>query len=153
MQGRLPQQWDGPLDWPCFDPTCCRSAACLTDAARPVGIVVAAAPAGNQIRNTAGVGGNIVTGSPISDLNPIYMAARAVFTTAGEGTMSRTVPASNFFLGYRSAPCAHPAGLCHPPCHHCPAVEQYGALCNMPCAGRGEARHVLLPAHGVLHPG
>ena len=32
--------------------------------------------AGKQIRNVASVGGNIMTGSPISDLNPILMAAR-----------------------------------------------------------------------------
>jgi len=31
--------------------------------------------AGNQIRNVSAIGGNIVTGSPISDLNPIWMAA------------------------------------------------------------------------------
>jgi xanthine dehydrogenase/oxidase len=31
--------------------------------------------AGKQIRNVAAVGGNIITGSPISDLNPIFMAA------------------------------------------------------------------------------
>lgn len=32
--------------------------------------------AGKQIRNVASVGGNIMTGSPISDLNPIFMAAK-----------------------------------------------------------------------------
>lgn len=32
--------------------------------------------AGKQIRNVASVGGNIMTGSPISDLVPIFMAAR-----------------------------------------------------------------------------
>jgi xanthine dehydrogenase/oxidase len=31
--------------------------------------------AGQQIRNVASVGGNIMTGSPISDLNPIFTAA------------------------------------------------------------------------------
>jgi xanthine dehydrogenase/oxidase len=31
--------------------------------------------AGKQIRNVASIGGNIVTGSPISDLNPIFTAA------------------------------------------------------------------------------
>jgi xanthine dehydrogenase/oxidase len=31
--------------------------------------------AGKQIRNAASVGGNIMTGSPISDLNPIFTAA------------------------------------------------------------------------------
>lgn len=32
--------------------------------------------AGKQIRNVASFGGNIMTGSPISDLNPIFMAAK-----------------------------------------------------------------------------
>lgn len=31
--------------------------------------------AGKQIRNVASIGGNIMTGSPISDFNPIFMAA------------------------------------------------------------------------------
>ena len=31
--------------------------------------------AGNQIRNVACLGGNIATASPISDLNPIWVAA------------------------------------------------------------------------------
>ncbi|MEW5318751.1 MAG: hypothetical protein WDW38_009946 [Sanguina aurantia] len=57
--------------------------------------------AGNQIRNVSSVGGNICTGSPISDLNPIWMACRAVFTALGAGTGSRTIKASEFFLGYR----------------------------------------------------
>ncbi len=40
--------------------------------------------AGNQIRNVSAVGGNIVTGSPISDLNPIWMASGASFTALGQ---------------------------------------------------------------------
>lgn len=35
--------------------------------------------AGPQIRNVSAVGGNIATGSPISDLNPIFMATRQAF--------------------------------------------------------------------------
>ena len=42
--------------------------------------------AGVQIRNAASVAGNICTGSPISDLNPIYMACGATFTAVGKGT-------------------------------------------------------------------
>ncbi|KAK9861190.1 hypothetical protein WJX84_010543 [Apatococcus fuscideae] len=57
--------------------------------------------AGNQIRNTASVGGNICTASPISDLNPIYMSTGSVFNVQGEGTGVRKVAAKNFFLGYR----------------------------------------------------
>ena len=37
---------------------------------------------GKQIRNVAAVGGNIMTGSPISDLNPIFMAANCTLRIA-----------------------------------------------------------------------
>lgn len=57
--------------------------------------------AGVQIRNTACLGGNICTGSPISDLNPIWMASRTTFDIIGKGTEQRAVPARSFFLGYR----------------------------------------------------
>ena len=59
--------------------------------------------AGNQIRNTASVGGNIVTGSPISDTCPLYMACGATFVLQGQGMPERQVAAQDFFLGYRSA--------------------------------------------------
>ena len=58
--------------------------------------------AGVQIRNAASVAGNICTGSPISDVNPIYMACGAVFTTIGKGTPERQVPAQ---------PACHYAGV------------------------------------------
>ncbi|KAL3157593.1 hypothetical protein ABBQ32_012044 [Trebouxia sp. C0010 RCD-2024] len=57
--------------------------------------------AGNQIRNTASVGGNIVTGSPISDTCPLYMACGATFVLQGQGMPQRKVLAEDFFLGYR----------------------------------------------------
>lgn len=57
--------------------------------------------AGMQIRNAASLGGNIVTASPISDLNPIWMAAGAVFTVVGQDSGERRIKASEFFLGYR----------------------------------------------------
>lgn len=57
--------------------------------------------AGAQIRNVSSVGGNVCTASPISDLNPLWMAAGATFTIIGHGGVSRTVAASEFFLGYR----------------------------------------------------
>ena len=47
--------------------------------------------AGTQIRNTASLGGGIVTGSPISDCNPLWMATRSVFTVIGEGTPAHEV--------------------------------------------------------------
>ncbi|XP_050220643.1 xanthine dehydrogenase 1-like isoform X2 [Mercurialis annua] len=57
--------------------------------------------AGNQIKNVASVGGNICTASPISDLNPLWMAARAKFQIIGSRGNIRTTSAENFFLGYR----------------------------------------------------
>lgn len=57
--------------------------------------------AGTQIRNVASVGGNICTASPISDLNPLWMAARAEFQITDCKGNTRTTPAENFFLGYR----------------------------------------------------
>lgn len=57
--------------------------------------------AGMQIRNVACVGGNICTASPISDLNPLWMAARATFRIINSKGNIRTTPAENFFLGYR----------------------------------------------------
>lgn len=53
--------------------------------------------AGVQIRNTASIGGNIVTGSPISDVNPMWMCTRSVFTVVGEGSEPREVVACNQF--------------------------------------------------------
>uniref|UniRef100_A0A1B6KEG1 FAD-binding PCMH-type domain-containing protein n=1 Tax=Graphocephala atropunctata TaxID=36148 RepID=A0A1B6KEG1_9HEMI len=57
--------------------------------------------AGKQIRNVAAIGGNIMTGSPISDLNPIFMAAKCKLELMSlEGR--RSVPLdSNFWTGYR----------------------------------------------------
>ncbi|KAJ2726263.1 hypothetical protein GGI07_000740 [Coemansia sp. Benny D115] len=57
--------------------------------------------AGNQIRNVATIAGNIVTASPISDLNPVFMAAGAILTLASAGGVRRDVPITEFFLGYR----------------------------------------------------
>ncbi|KAI8322904.1 xanthine dehydrogenase [Martensiomyces pterosporus] len=57
--------------------------------------------AGNQIRNVATIAGNIATASPISDLNPVFMAAGAVVTLASSTGGRRQVPMSEFFLGYR----------------------------------------------------
>ena len=57
--------------------------------------------AGKQIRNVAAVGGNIMTGSPISDLNPIFLAAGCrlrIGSVEGEREISFD---ENFFTGYR----------------------------------------------------
>ncbi|XP_059609594.1 xanthine dehydrogenase-like [Phlebotomus argentipes] len=58
--------------------------------------------AGKQIRNVASVGGNIMHGSPISDLIPIFTAAQIeleVISVAGEPRTLRMGP--GFFTGYR----------------------------------------------------
>ncbi|KAJ9082725.1 hypothetical protein DSO57_1001796 [Entomophthora muscae] len=57
--------------------------------------------AGRQIRNFATVGGNIATGSPISDLNPIFIATQAVLTLVSRKGGTREVKMSEFFKGYR----------------------------------------------------
>ncbi|KAJ2158015.1 hypothetical protein GGF46_004094 [Coemansia sp. RSA 552] len=57
--------------------------------------------AGNQIRNVATLAGNIATASPISDLNPVLMAAGAVLVLAAPDGSERLVAMDSFFLGYR----------------------------------------------------
>jgi xanthine dehydrogenase/oxidase len=57
--------------------------------------------ASRQIRNFATLGGNIVTGSPISDLNPILVANNAILTVLSESNGIRTIPIREFYLGYR----------------------------------------------------
>uniref|UniRef100_A0A182F4M3 Xanthine dehydrogenase n=1 Tax=Anopheles albimanus TaxID=7167 RepID=A0A182F4M3_ANOAL len=58
--------------------------------------------AGKQIRNVASVGGNIMTGSPISDLNPIFTAAAVALEVASIDGGVRTVHmGEGFFTGYR----------------------------------------------------
>lgn len=58
--------------------------------------------AGKQIRNVASVGGNIMTGSPISDLNPIFTAAAIELEVASLDGGFRTVKMGDgFFTGYR----------------------------------------------------
>ncbi|XP_031739338.1 xanthine dehydrogenase 1 isoform X2 [Cucumis sativus] len=63
--------------------------------------------AGTQIRNVASVGGNICTASPISDLNPLWMATRAKFRIINCMGKIRTTLAENFFLGYRKVDLAN----------------------------------------------
>ncbi|KAL6564721.1 xylitol dehydrogenase [Orobanche minor] len=57
--------------------------------------------AGTQIKNVASIGGNICTASPISDLNPLWMSARATFQVSDCKGHLRTCAADKFFLGYR----------------------------------------------------
>lgn len=56
--------------------------------------------AGRQIRNVGTPAGNLATASPISDLNPVFMASDAVlFAKSAEKTTE--IPMSGFFKGYR----------------------------------------------------
>jgi len=57
--------------------------------------------AGHQIRNIACIGGNIATASPISDLNPVFVALGAILTVRSRKGGSRKIPMAEFFLGYR----------------------------------------------------
>lgn len=58
--------------------------------------------AGKQIRNVAAVGGNIMTGSPISDLNPIFIAAEVELELESlNGGLRKVKMDKNFFTGYR----------------------------------------------------
>ncbi|CAJ0569018.1 unnamed protein product, partial [Mesorhabditis spiculigera] len=58
--------------------------------------------AGRHVRNVASVAGNIATASPISDLNPIWMASRSQVVLESEERGIRTLPIDEkFFIGYR----------------------------------------------------
>lgn len=58
--------------------------------------------AGKQIRNVAAIGGNIMTGSPISDLNPILMALKVKLNLLSAQNGHRHVLMDEtFFTGYR----------------------------------------------------
>ena len=53
--------------------------------------------AGTPIRNVAAIGGNVANASPISDLNPVLMACKAVFTLVKVDGSTREMPAKDFF--------------------------------------------------------
>ncbi|KAK5874775.1 hypothetical protein CesoFtcFv8_027332 [Champsocephalus esox] len=57
--------------------------------------------AGLQIRNVAAVGGNIMTASPISDLNPVFMAAGCKLTLVDKDGSREVQMDDGFFTGYR----------------------------------------------------
>ncbi|KAL7552747.1 hypothetical protein ACHAWF_015983 [Thalassiosira exigua] len=63
--------------------------------------------ASTQIRNAACLGGNVVTASPISDMNPLLCALDATLVLASRperdgGVVRRTIPAKDFFVSYRT---------------------------------------------------
>lgn len=57
--------------------------------------------AGHQIRNVSAVGGNIATASPISDLNPLFMAAGVVLQLASKDGIRDVKMNNDFFKRYR----------------------------------------------------
>lgn len=62
--------------------------------------------ASTQIRNVACLGGNLVTASPISDMNPVLAAlgAKLVLASLGEDDtiIRRTIAVADFFMKYRT---------------------------------------------------
>ncbi|KAM7325082.1 xanthine dehydrogenase/oxidase [Alexandromys fortis] len=57
--------------------------------------------AGKQVKSVASIGGNIITASPISDLNPVFMASGAKLTLVSRGTKRTVRMDHTFFPGYR----------------------------------------------------
>ncbi|XP_065174332.1 xanthine dehydrogenase [Atheta coriaria] len=57
--------------------------------------------AGKQIRSVAAIGGNLMTGSPISDLNPILMAAIVELELQSKNGTRHVLMDETFFTGYR----------------------------------------------------
>jgi xanthine dehydrogenase/oxidase len=57
--------------------------------------------AGRQIRNTASLAGNLATASPISDMNPVLLAAGAKIVARSMEGGELSIPIESFFLGYR----------------------------------------------------
>lgn len=56
--------------------------------------------AGRQIRNVGTPAGNLATASPISDLNPVFVASNAILV-AKSLDQETEIPMSQFFKGYR----------------------------------------------------
>ncbi|GAA5895132.1 uncharacterized protein JCM6883_002329 [Sporobolomyces salmoneus] len=58
--------------------------------------------AGKSVRNAATVAGNIATASPISDLNPVWLATRSRLTAiSSTNAEPMTLQLDDFFTGYR----------------------------------------------------
>lgn len=64
--------------------------------------------AGRQIRNVGTPAGNLVTASPISDLNPVFWGANSVLV-AKSAKQETEIPMSQFFTGYRRTALAQDA--------------------------------------------
>ena len=57
--------------------------------------------AGRQIRNVGTPAGNLATASPISDLNPVFVATNTVLVAKSLGKETE-IPMTEFFKGYRT---------------------------------------------------
>ena len=57
--------------------------------------------AGRQIRNVGTPAGNLATASPISDLNPVFLAANCTLIAKSRGKKTE-LPMATFFKGYRT---------------------------------------------------
>jgi xanthine dehydrogenase/oxidase len=57
--------------------------------------------AGRQIRNAASLAGNLATASPISDMNPVLLAAGATVIAQSDEEGEFQLPMSSFFKSYR----------------------------------------------------
>lgn len=58
--------------------------------------------AGRQIRNVASLAGNIATASPISDANPVLLAAGATLEATNRSRGRIDLPMNKFFVAYRT---------------------------------------------------
>lgn len=58
--------------------------------------------AGRQIRNVASLAGNIATASPISDVNPVLIAAGATLEAVSKSAGRIELPMNDFILAYRA---------------------------------------------------
>ncbi|XP_060042807.1 xanthine dehydrogenase/oxidase isoform X2 [Erinaceus europaeus] len=57
--------------------------------------------AGKQVKSVASIGGNIINASPISDLNPVFMASGTKLTIVSRGTRRTLQMDATFFPSYR----------------------------------------------------
>lgn len=73
--------------------------------ALPILAQAAATIGGRQVQNRGTIGGNVVNASPAGDMLPVLLATDAVIDAAGPHG-GRTVPASEFWTGYRQTACA-----------------------------------------------
>ncbi len=69
--------------------------------------------AGRQIRNVASLAGNIATASPISDMNPVLLAAGTTLTCKSAAKGDFVLPLASFFVGYRTTTLPADAVITH----------------------------------------